>query len=185
MHSCKNQSEWPKSVKVAAGWPCAPSVSIKRLLEQFGTACATFQCSARPFETFWIWIFTKYEWGQADHITLWFVIFAVRIQIVEIRGWILPLHHSLEQYIWVACASYSICCKIACMHARQCYHVQMQTTNDACTGLFRQNRELVIAATAPKQRKKQCFRKMAGCNYSENDSETAFRCFFETLLQRL
>ena len=29
-------------------------------------------------------------------------------------------------------------CKIACMHARQRYHVQMQTTNDACTGLFRQ-----------------------------------------------
>ena len=55
MCSFKKQSERLKSFRFAAGWPCA----------QFGMS-ATFQCSAHPFETFWI--FTRNEWGPADHI---------------------------------------------------------------------------------------------------------------------
>ena len=50
MCNCKKQSEQPKSkfLRVAMGWPCASSVSVKGLREQFGTACRwmlTFRCN--------------------------------------------------------------------------------------------------------------------------------------------
>ena len=70
MHSCQKQSKQPKSLRVAVAWPCAracvtcTSVSVKISGAHVAThsyLSATFQCSARAFETFWI--FTWNEWG--------------------------------------------------------------------------------------------------------------------------
>ena len=58
------------SLRVALGWPCAPSISFQicgnSLVEHAECLNLTFQCSARPFETFWM--FTRNEWGPADHM---------------------------------------------------------------------------------------------------------------------
>ena len=71
MCSCKKQLERPKSLRVAICWPYTLWVPFKicgNSWVQYAYEClsATFQCSARPFETFWI--FTRNKWGPADHM---------------------------------------------------------------------------------------------------------------------
>ena len=49
---------------VPQAFPC--NICGNRLVEHVECFSSTFQCSARPFKTFWM--FTKNEWGPADHM---------------------------------------------------------------------------------------------------------------------
>ena len=46
MSSCQKQSEWPKSLRVAVAWPCAPSASVKSLGQHVIFECTILiQCT--------------------------------------------------------------------------------------------------------------------------------------------